>query len=132
MDPFGAVESDPKDSEVREAQRALLSGKWEFGETVPSECAEIVETLIATLPEQAAAGALNPLFLGTKPLAQVAHQLNGGALKNASTAPCALEAHGGGAGPLLEKLLEYVREHPFEHGTKNEVGPGDSPVTNAP
>jgi hypothetical protein len=106
IDPCGAVSHVG----TRRAQLDLLLGGYK-GEGPDGRFTPRAEGLVDTLAKQAEFGALDGLFLGTDVTEAVAHRLDL-AVFGAEDAE-ALEREGGGAQPLLDKLMAYVREHPF-------------------
>jgi hypothetical protein len=106
IDPCGAVSH----AGTRRAQLDFVLGRYK-GEGPDGRFTPRAEGLVDTLAKQAEFGALDGLFLGTDVIEAVAHKLDL-AVFGAEDAD-ALEREGGGAQPLLDRLIVYVREHPF-------------------
>jgi hypothetical protein len=106
IDPCGAVSH----TGTRKAQLECVLGGYR-DEDPDGRFTPRAEGLVDALAKQAEFGALDGLFLGTAVIKAVAHQLNLVVFGPEDTAD--LERDGGGAGPLLERLVAYVREHPF-------------------
>lgn len=108
IDPCGAVSH----AGIRKAQLDSLLGGYR-GEGPDGRFTPRAEGFVDTLARQAEFGALDGLFLGTDTIGAVSQRLNI-AVFGAEDAE-ALELQGGGARPVLERLVSYVREHPFLH-----------------
>jgi len=105
------------DEEVYSREVALVLGEWTDGEKQgdPQRLAyrlseENAKVLVQRFPEEAGKGALGDLT----DIASIASMLYGRILGAAGGGAAALETHGGGLVPLLEKLRAYIeKEHPF-------------------
>jgi hypothetical protein len=106
IDPCGAVSH----TGTRRAQLDCVLGGYR-DEGPDGRFTSRAEGLVDTLAKQAEFGALDGLFLGSDLIEAVAHRLNL-AVFGAEDAED-LEREGGGTGPLLERLMAYVRDHPF-------------------
>jgi hypothetical protein len=109
VDPSGAV----SDFGVLKEQLRLVLGNYFDGfENLSSRLRADGERLIDVISEEAPLGALDDLFLGKEELEAVASQLNARAFMEGG-ASVQYEREGGGVLPLLERLVDYVRDHPF-------------------
>ena len=108
VDPCGAVSH----AGTRRAQLDFVLGGYK-DEGPDGRFTPRAEGLVDTLAKQAEFGALDGLFLGTDVIEAVAHRLNLAVFGTEDAE--ALEKEGGGTGPLLGRLIDYVREHGFLH-----------------
>jgi hypothetical protein len=106
IDPCGAVSH----AGTRRAQLERVLGGYK-DESPDGRFTTRAEGFVDTLAKQAEFGALDGLFLGSDDVTAVAHKLNV-AVFGAQDAED-LERQGGGAQPLLDGLVAYVRAHPF-------------------
>jgi hypothetical protein len=110
VDPYGALSEKGLRDALRECVHLCDNVTDEHGERTTANLKTLANGLIHAILEECEKGALDGLFLGTAVVKEVASSLNAKMLGN--WAP-GFEAQGGGARPLIEKLVAYVREHPF-------------------
>lgn len=113
VDPLGAV----SDTGIHQAQvRILLNDQTRQWDHISRDVIVQAENMIKALAAQCAQGVLDTIFLAPQEdqdsqLAEAVDRLNDAVAGRAQTV--AFAQQGGGFKPLVEKLVAYVRKHPF-------------------
>ena len=84
-----------------------------MGNVADRRLLEDAARLVDAIPDLAAAGRLDGVFLGDTTVRDIVHDLNIDTLKSAEKV-IDFEQANGGLLALLEKLVAYIGKHPFE------------------